>query len=117
MNGNIYGISNPDTLSLKQFSTNFLDINNSSEYFDVYSPPITTKYGDVYWTMMEPVLLSNNIINRFNNKIIAIVGYETDQIFKENGKDISMPITWAYNHHYEAILDKNLALTHMIQNQ
>ena len=104
MNGDIYGISNPDILSSNQFSTKFLEINNSSEYFDVYSHPITSRYGDVYWTMMQPVLLPNNIVKRFNNKVIAIVGYEVDQVFIENGKDISVPITWTYNHHYEAYL-------------
>ena len=32
--------------------------------------------------MMPPVKLPVNIINRFKNKTIAIVGYEQDQVFK-----------------------------------
>ena len=43
MNGNVYGISNPNISQNPQFSTEFLKINASSEYFDVYSPPITSR--------------------------------------------------------------------------
>ena len=102
MNGpNIYDISNPNISSYRKFSTNYSDIHENVEYFDVYSHPISSRYGDVYWTMMEPVILPNNIIKRFNNKVMAIVGYEMDQVFDDNK---SVPITWAYNHHYEAYL-------------
>lgn len=105
MNGNVYGISNPNISQIPQFSTEFLKINSSSEYFDVYSPPITSRYADVYWTMMPPVLLPEKIINRFDSKTIAIVGYEVNQVFRyPNGTESPVPITWAYNHHYEAYL-------------
>ena len=111
--GNIYGISNPNQTSIKQFSTNFSEISpNKVEYFDVYSPPISTRYGEVYWTMMDSVTLPDDIVQRFQGKTISIVGYETDQVFHNNdngnsntnSKDISVPITWSYNHHYEAWL-------------
>ena len=101
MNGDVYDISNRDLLSSVKFPTIFTNINSSYEYFDVYSPPITSRYGDVYWTMMDTVKLPQNIINRFRGKTMAIVGYEQDQVFKN---DISVPITWSYNHHYEAYL-------------
>ena len=101
MNGDVYDISNPDLFSKVRFSTNFNEINSSYEYFDVYSPPITSRYADVYWTMMPSVDLPKQIIERFNLKTMAVVGYETDQVFA-NGT--SVPITWAYNHHYEAYL-------------
>jgi len=105
MNGDIYSISNPDIASKVQFSTEFNIINSSSEYFDIYSPPITSRYAMVYWNMMSPVPLPNYIVKRFQNKKIAIVGYEVDQVFRTNdGKEKSVPITWAYNHHYEAYL-------------
>jgi len=106
LNGDVYDISNSNYTSSTDFSTIFSDINKNVEYFDVYSPPITSKYGEVYWTMMNSVLLPDNIVNRFNNKIIAIVGYETDQVFQDplGLHDISVPITWTYNHHYEAYL-------------
>jgi len=101
MNGNIYGISNPNPYSKKPFPTVYEKINSSYEFFDVYSPPITTRYAEVYWTMMPKVELSKEIVSRFNGKIMAITGYEIDQVFS-NGT--SVPITWAYNHHYEAYL-------------
>ena len=104
MNGDIYGISNPDQNSKTQFSTVYSDINSKSEYFDVYSPPISTRYGDVYWTMMDSVNLPENITKRFDNNVMAIVGYEQDQVFRTPDGDVSVPITWAYNHHYEAFL-------------
>ena len=104
MNGNVYGISNPDVGS-GVFKAEFNMINASSEYFDVYSHPITSKYGEVYWTMMEPVNLPETIVQRVNDKTIAIVGYEVDQVFlNADGSESPVPITWAYNHHYEAYL-------------
>ena len=97
MNGDIYGISNMK----EDYSTQFKDISPDAEYFDVYSPVITSQYAEVYWTMMEPVPLPKNIVDRFNNSVMAILGYETDQVFPG---DISVPITWSYNHHYETYL-------------
>ena len=104
MNGDVYGISNPNLFSKNSFSTVYSEINPDYEYFDVYSPPITSRYAEVFWTMMPSVKLPEEIIDRFSQKIMAIVGYETDQVFS-NGT--SVPITWAYNHHYEAYLRSN----------
>ena len=104
LNGDIYSISNPNTIDNYDFSTNFKEISTKAEYFDIYSPIITSKYGEVYWTMMEAVKLPNNIVDRFANKTMAIIGYETDQVFKRDSGDISVPITWSYNHHYETYL-------------
>ena len=105
MNGDVYGISNPNYTDTLQFSTEYSKINSSTEYFEVYSPPITSQYAMVYWTMMPPVDLPENIVKRFDGKKIAITGYEVDQVFKNSdGSETSVPITWAYNHHYEAYL-------------
>lgn len=76
----------------------------SSEFFDVYSPEIRTRYSEVYWRMQDPVPLPAYIQDRFNQSIIAIVGYEVDQVRKTPSGDVSVPITWAYNHHYCAWL-------------
>merc|ERR1719369_1390948 len=54
------------------------------EFFDVYSPPISTKYSEVYWTMMDPVPLDEKLVERFAGKTMAIIGYETDQVWPEN---------------------------------
>eukprot|EP00494_Astrolonche_serrata_P025048 UN25309 len=77
----------------------------SAEYFDVYSPPIQSRYGEVFWTMMEAVPLPDNIVKRFSNKTMVVVGYETDQVRKTDKGDVPWPIYYAYNHHYEAYLN------------
>ena len=111
LNGDVYQISNPDFNAKQQFPTVYSKINSSMEYFDVYSPPITSRYGDVYWTMMDPVKLPQKIIDRFADKTIAITGYEMNQYIIKDGIETQVPITWAYNHHYLAyLLDKNTQL-------
>merc|ERR1712042_406806 len=35
---------------------------------------------------------------------MAVVGYETDQVMRTETGDVSVPIIWAYNHHYCAYL-------------
>ena len=98
MNGE-YLISNPNHASGKTYSTLYSDRPNV-EYFDAYSPPISTRYrksvnklyqcvknlispriryGEVFWTMMDPVPLDADLVERFKDKTMAIVGYETDQ--------------------------------------
>jgi len=74
------------------------------EYMDVYSPEISTKYGEVFWTMMDPVPLDKDVIDKFSGKIMAVVGYETDQVIRSPDGDISVPIIHAYNHHYCAYM-------------
>ena len=76
-----------------------------ADYFEVYSPVIRTQYSQVYWRMQDPVPLPPSILKRFNNSIMAVVGYEVDQVQRTaSGEDVSVPITWAYNHHYGAYL-------------
>ena len=38
--------------------------------FDVWSPEIRSRYSQVYWTMMSPVPLPDDIIKRFDGKVI-----------------------------------------------
>ena len=104
MNG-VYSIGNPDTTSKTKYSTDYTRRGESVEFFDVYSPPIQTRYGEVYWTMMDPVAIPSEIQNKFKNSTIAIVGYEVDQVKQaKNGTETSVPIYDAYNHHYCAWL-------------
>jgi len=89
-----YKIANSETYSSKY----------DSEYFEVYSPLIKSQYSQVVWRMLDPVALPKDIIERFENKVMAVVGYEVDQVRKTPSGDVSVPITWAYNHHYCAWL-------------
>jgi len=106
MNGK-YSISN--SISSKPFNTDYASYENV-EYFDVYSPPITTKYGEVYWTMMDEVALEKEIVDRFDGKVMAIVGFEADQVVRTTDGDKSVPITWAYNHHFEAYMKGSMSV-------
>lgn len=80
------------------------------EYFDVWAPEIATHYGEVFWTSQGNQPLPDAIVKRFAGKTIAITGYEQDQVMvTPTGKpgvnpdqDVSVPINWAYNHHYMA---------------
>ena len=114
MNG-LYTISNPNTAATNEFNSDYNSFSDveyfevGSSYFvfffictQVYSPPISTKYSEVYWTMMDPVPMEKDLVARFQGKTMAIVGYESDQVIVTEGQpDVSVPITHAYNHHFE----------------
>lgn len=78
------------------------------EYFDVWGPEIATHYAEVFWTDQMNQQLPRAISERFLNKTIAIVGYEHDQVMVTPAGspalhpelDVSVPMNWAYNHHY-----------------
>ena len=114
MNG-LYEIANPPedeaNLSFESFNTDFASKGLGFEFFDIYSPEIATKYGEVFWRGFPELALPEHIIRRFSSNAIAIVGYEHDQVFVRGGPpgarpdlDISVPFGWAYNHHYELFL-------------
>ena len=73
-------------------------------------PPQATHYGQVFWTDQGNNAIPADIVKRFANKTMAIMGYEQDQVMvTPTGKpgvnpaeDVSVPINWAYNHHYMA---------------
>ena len=43
------------------------------EYFDVYSPMIKQLYSQVFWTGLAPVSLPHEIIERYDDKGMAVV--------------------------------------------
>jgi hypothetical protein len=80
------------------------------KFFDVWAPEIATHYGEVFWTDQHNQPLPQAIVDEFKGKTIALTGYEMDQVMvtpqgkpgQEPEKDVSVPINWAYNHHYMA---------------
>ena len=101
MNDGLYTISNSNPESSERYDTKY----SGKEYFEVYSPPIRTTYSEVFWRMMDEVPLPQDITDRFENKVMAVVGYEVDQVRTDpDGFDVPVPITHAYNHHYAAWL-------------
>ena len=91
MNGE-YVIANSDA-----FPTNYMSYPGGVESFDAYHGPITSTYSQVWWTSSTDPL-PREIIERFDGKVMAIVGVEMDQVRKgagPDGQDISVPINVA----------------------
>jgi hypothetical protein len=83
------------------------ELAKSYEYFDVYSLPIKTLYSQVHWTSHGNLPLPDDVIKRYEDgKVMALMGYEVDQVRTDpkTGEEVSLPITWAYNHHYIAFM-------------
>jgi hypothetical protein len=55
--------------------------------------------------MMANVPIPQDIIDRFDGKVMAVTGMETDQVQRTPKGDVSVPLTWAYNHHYGAYIN------------
>ncbi len=103
MNGEYMVMHGEEMRSMPPFSE---QRGGANEYFDVYSPEIKTLYGQVFWTMMEGTALPAEIVARFRNKTMAVVGYECNQVGRdpETGEEYAIPINAAYNHHHGATL-------------
>ena len=87
------------------FPKRFADYPGGAEHFDVYSPPMTTRYSQVWWSPLAPSPFPADIVAKYAGKAVAIIGWEIDQVRKgvgPNGEDISVPISASYNHHYNS---------------
>ena len=85
------------------FPKRYADYPGGAEHFDVYSPPMTTRYSQVWWSPLAPAPFPADIVAKYAGKGMAIIGWEIDQVQKgvgPNGEDISVPINAHYNHHY-----------------
>jgi hypothetical protein len=78
------------------------------QFFDVYSEAMTTVYSETYWAMQDHIPLPADIVARFANKTMAMVGYESDQVYKTDQGEVPVPIFRSYNHHYCAYLKNDL---------
>lgn len=107
MNGEYVLASTPhgkDTNLL--FPTNYKDYpDKPTTHFDVYSPKVSQLYSQVFWKGLPPVKLPQNIIDRFQDNPMAVVGFELDQIMEdEDGNEFSIPFNALYNHHFESTM-------------
>jgi hypothetical protein len=82
------------------WSTSFKDYPHGVEYFEVSSDDISSTYAEVYWKPLPNMPIPADVVTRFAGKGMAIVGFEADQVRTVDGKDVSLPINCAYNHHY-----------------
>ena len=77
----------------------------TSDFFEVYSPPIRSRYAGVVWRVLEPVPLPASIVSLYNGTAMAVTGFEVDVIRKvADGEDTSVPNFQSYNHHFTAHL-------------
>lgn len=105
MNGE-YSFANPTKASPT--------VHRGDDYFEVYSPVYTSKYGQVNWNGFS-IALPQEIIKAWDGKTMAITGYEFDAVRSVGGVDApcnnnvtahstcnttSVPAWEQYNHHY-----------------
>ena len=88
----------------KRFPTHFADYPGKPSFFDVYSPTIRSLYSQVFWKALPPVDLPEAVVRRFDGKGMAVVGFEVDQVRRTKDGDVSVPISVAYNHHFETTM-------------
>jgi len=77
---------------------------DGADYFEVFSPPIRSRYGEVVWRTLEPVALPDEIVARYENSTIAITGWEVDLVRLDENGFSSVPAYESYNHHYTNFL-------------
>ena len=85
-----------------KFPKKFSDYPGGVEMHDAYSPPMTTRYSQVWWSPLAPTPFPDAMVKKYAGKKMAIVGWEIDQVMRTPQGDISVPISAHYNHHYVA---------------
>ena len=76
------------------------------KYFDAYSAPFETLYSQVWWAGLPPRPIPEHVVQEFaGGKVMAVVGFECDQVIRTREGDVSVPITVAYNHHFDGKLN------------
>lgn len=78
MNGAYVYSPTPDAPEGKRFPTNFMSYPGGVESFDAYHGPITSVYSDVWWTTATDSLPAP-LVERFDGKVMAIVGIEVSE--------------------------------------
>lgn len=101
MNGNYVFSTTPNGIPNK-FPKQYKDYPGGAEFYDAYSAPITTRYSQVWWQPLPPTKLPADMVQKYANKKMAIIGWEIDQVVKgkTSKEDVSVPISASYNHHY-----------------
>ena len=70
------------------------------DFFDAYTPMMSTFYSQVWWSPLAPSKLPEEMVRKYDGKYAAIIGWEIDQVRKTAKGDVSVPISASYNHHY-----------------
>lgn len=107
MNGDYVLSSTPGAKNAqKLFPTQYKEYpHKETTSFDVYSPVVSHLYSQVFWKGLPPVKLPNHIVEKFHGKVMAVVGFELDQVMEDgNNNEFSVPINAVYNHHFESTM-------------
>jgi hypothetical protein len=93
------------------FPNRYSDYPGGAEMFELYSPPISTLYSQVWWAPLAPSAIPQHIVKKYAGKGMAIVGWEIDQVRKgagPNGEDVPVPISASYNRAaFPALIDSS----------
>lgn len=100
MNGQYPFTPTPGAGPANLFPKKFKEYPGGVESFDVYSPPMTTLYSQVWWQALAPAELPAEIVKKYNGTGMAVVGWEIDQVRRTPDGDVSVPISASYNHHF-----------------
>ena len=98
MNGAYLLTPTPNASDTSKMPTNYKDYPGGVEYFEVYSDEITSLYSQVFWKGLSPVPIPADVVARFDGKVMAVVGFEMDQVRRVNNNsadDVSVPINVA----------------------
>ena len=64
----------------------------TSSFFEVMSPPITSRYAGVIWRVLEPVPLPEDVVAMYNGSVMAVTGFEVDVVrLAHDGNVSSVP--------------------------
>lgn len=75
-------------------------ISYRGEYFEMLGPATTSSYSEVYW-QPQPVELPQHIVDRFDNRVMAVTGYEVDLVRTDgHNNSVPAPCFELYNHHW-----------------
>ena len=124
MNGE-YPLSPTPHADLSKFPKSYKDFPAGEEgvggieFFDMYSPLFSQLYSQVWWSGLAPTPFPKDVIERYAGRGMVIAGFEMDQVRRPKGcecpkggacnaikacaePDIPVPLTVAYNHHFES---------------
>ena len=73
MNGEYLLADTPGQAGKGNWSTSFKDYPGGVESFDFYLGPVTSTYGEVFWTGLPPAKFPDDIVQRFKGKGMAVV--------------------------------------------
>ena len=75
-------------------------LNFRGNYFDLDTPIVHLKYGQIFWNK-QIVELPSDIVNQFQNKTMAITGFEVSRYRVDENNNFEIAKVYEiYNHHW-----------------